>query len=63
MDLAGRRFDLALDLVEREGVIGPLVPIALAVGGMEVESGGFGCRLPVVALGTGDASHDGSAAA
>jgi hypothetical protein len=57
IDLAGRRLDGALDLVERERVIGTLVPIALAVDGMKVKSHAFGGRLPVVAFRTSDALH------
>ena len=57
VDLAGRRLDLALDLVKREGVIGALVPIALAVDGVEVEPGGLSGGAPVIPLGTDDALH------
>lgn len=57
IDLAGRRFDGALDLVERERIIGALVPIALAVDGVEGEAALLGGLLPVVALGTHDALH------
>ena len=39
LDLAGRRLDPPLDLVERKRVIGALVPIAFAVEGVKVESG------------------------
>jgi hypothetical protein len=57
VDLAGRLLDLALDLVERKRVIGPFVPIALAIDGVEIESGAFGGGLPVVAFRTDDALH------
>ena len=57
VDLAGRRLDLALDLIKRKGIIGALIPVGLAVDGVEVEAGRFGGRAPVVALGTGDALH------
>ncbi|MFK4505343.1 hypothetical protein ABIF81_000521 [Bradyrhizobium daqingense] len=57
VDLAGRRLDAALDLVEREAVIGALVPIAVAVDGVEDEAA-LRCGFPpVVALQTGDALH------
>ena len=57
VDFAGRRLDLAFDFVQREGVIGALVPIALAVDGVKIKPGAFGGRAPVVALGAGDALH------
>ena len=57
VDFAGRPFDLAFDLVQREGVIGALVPIALAIDGVKIEPGAFGGRAPIVALGTDDALH------
>ena len=57
VDLGGRRLDLVLDLAQRERVIGALVPIALAVDGVEIEARGFGGRAPVVAFGTDDALH------
>ncbi|MGY3123787.1 hypothetical protein ACVWXQ_007724 [Bradyrhizobium sp. S3.14.4] len=57
VDLGCRRLDAALDLVEREGVIGALVPIAFAVDGVEGEAALFGGLPPVVALGADDASH------
>src|SRR5712671_6013316 len=58
VDLAGRRLDPLLDLVQGEGVIGALVPIAFAVDAVKIESGGFGGQSPVVALGTVDPPHD-----
>ena len=58
VDLAGRRLDPAFDLVQRERVIGPFVPIALAVDGVKIEPGAFGGRAPVVAFGAGDALHE-----
>ena len=57
MDFAGRRFDLLLDFVKRERIIGPLVPIPLAVNGVKCEAGIFGGGLPVVSFGAGDALH------
>src|SRR5262245_11001305 len=57
VDLGGRRLDLALDFLQREGVIGALVPIAFAVDGVEIESRAFRGGAPVVALGAGDALH------
>lgn len=62
IDLAGRRFDRALDLVERERIIGALVPITLAVDGVEGEAALLGGLLPVVAFGTNDALHVSAAA-
>ena len=50
-------FDLALDLVEREGIIGALVPVTLAVDGVKAEAGLLRGQPPVVALGAGDALH------
>jgi hypothetical protein len=58
LDLAGGRFDAALDLVEGESVIGALVPIAFAVDRVKIESGGFRGQSPVIALGTVDPPHD-----
>ena len=57
IDLAGGRLDPAFDLVQREGVIGPFVPIAFAIEGVKIESGAFGGRAPVVAFGADDALH------
>jgi hypothetical protein len=57
VDLAGRLLDLAFDLVEREGVLGPLVPIAFAVDGVKIEPVALGGRAPVVAFRTDDALH------
>ena len=50
-------FDLAFDLVEREGVAGAFVPITLAVDGVKIKSGFVGGLAPVVALGAGEAPH------
>ena len=47
----------AFDLVQRERVIGPFVPIAFAVDGVKVEAGALGGRAPVVAFGADDALH------
>ena len=58
VDFAGGLLDPPFDLVQRERVIGPFVPIALAVDGVKVESGAFGGRAPVVAFGAGDALHE-----
>ena len=57
IDLGGRRLDLVLDLAQREGVVGALVPIAFAVDGVEIEAGAFRGRAPVVAFGADDALH------
>jgi len=58
VDLAGRFFDLAFDLVKREGVIGAFVPIAFAVDGVEVKSGAFGGGAPIAAFGAGNTLHE-----
>ena len=58
VDLAGGRLDPPFDLVQRERVIGPFVPIALAVDGVKSEAGAFGGGAPVVAFGAGDALHE-----
>jgi hypothetical protein len=57
VDFAGRRFNLALDLIQRESIIGALVPVALAIQRMKIKSASFGRRPPVVALGAGDTLH------
>ena len=57
VDLAGRRLDLAFDLIQRERIIGALVPIAFAIDGVEIESGAFRGRAPVVAFGADNALH------
>ena len=49
--------DQAFDLVEREGVEGALVPIALAIDGVENKPGCLGGEAPVVAFGAGEALH------
>jgi hypothetical protein len=51
IDFARGILDLTFDFIQREGVIGALVPIALAVKGMKVKSGCFGGGAPVVAFG------------
>src|SRR6185436_3888360 len=58
LDLAGGPLNPPLDFVERERVIGPLVPIALAVDGVKREACAFGGGTPVVAFGAGDALHE-----
>ena len=50
--------DPPFDLVQRERVIGPFVPIALAVDGVKSEPDAFGGGTPVVAFGAGDALHE-----
>ena len=62
LDLAGGRLDPPFDLVQRERVIGPFVPIALAVDGVKGKADAFGGGAPVVAFGAGDALHDSAAA-
>src|SRR6185437_13468357 len=57
VDLAGRRFDLLLDFIQCERVVAALIPVALAVNGVEIEAAGFGGFQPVVAFGAGDALH------
>ena len=61
LDLGGGCLESPLDLVERERVIGPLVPIALAADGVKGEARAFGGGTPVVAFGTGDALHESAA--
>ncbi len=57
IDFAGWCFDLAFDLVQAEGITGALVPVALAVDGVEIKPGLLGGCAPVVALGAGEALH------
>jgi hypothetical protein len=57
VDFAGRVFDPALDFVERERIIGALVPITLAIDGVEIEPGCVGGLAPVVTLGASNALH------
>ena len=59
IDFSGRLFDLTFDLIQRERIIGALVPIALAIDGVKIKSGFFSGGAPVVALGAGDALHGG----
>src|SRR5215216_5151782 len=63
VDFAGRSLDLPLDCLQRERVIGALVPIAFAVDGVEAEARAFGGRAPVVAFGADDALHSKALAA
>ncbi len=63
VDVGGRRFDLLLDLFQRERVISALVPVAFAVDGMKIESAGVRSGAPVVSLGANDATHRRSLAA
>ena len=58
VDFAGRLLDLAFDLLQRERVIGPFVPIAFAVDGVKIESGALGGRAPVIAFGADDTLHE-----
>ena len=57
VDLGRRQLDLALDFVEREGVVAAFVPITLAVDGVKIKPGLVGGNAPVVALGAGEALH------
>ena len=50
IDFAGGGLDLPLDFVEREGVIGALVPVTLAVEGVKIKSGGLRGVAPVAAF-------------
>ncbi len=59
VELGGRRFEVLLDLFQGEGIVGPLVPIAFAVDGMELEADLLGGFAPVGALVAGDALHAG----
>src|SRR5262249_8228485 len=59
VELCGRPLDVALDLVERERIVGALVPIALAVDRVKQEALGFRLGAPIGALLTGNALHQG----
>lgn len=48
---------MLLYLFKCEGIIAALVPVALAVDGMEIEAAGAGGLLPIAALGACDALH------
>ena len=48
---------MLLYLFKSEGIIAALVPVALAVDGMEIEAAGAGGLLPIAALGACDALH------
>ena len=54
VELGGRRLDVALDLLQREGVVGALVPVALARDGVEAEAVLVGPLAPVRPLVAGD---------
>src|ERR1700730_12523171 len=57
VDLAGGLLDLTFDLIQRERIIGALVPIALAIDGVEIESGAFGSGAPIAAFRACDTPH------
>jgi len=57
IDLTRWRLDLLFDFIEREGVKGPFVPIALAVKGVKHKPGRLGSGLPVFAFTAGEALH------
>jgi hypothetical protein len=57
VDFGGGLLDSAFDLIQRERVVGPFVPIAFAIDGVKVESGALGGRAPVIAFGAADALH------
>jgi hypothetical protein len=59
LDFAGGFLDLAFDLLQRECIIGPFVPIAFAVDGVKIESGALGSGAPVIAFGADDTLHEG----
>ena len=56
-ELGRRRFEVALDLLQREAVIGALVPIALAIDRMKDKADAFGSLAPVRPLVAGNAPH------
>jgi hypothetical protein len=58
VDFPGGLFDLTLDLIQREGIIGAFVPIALAVDGVKIKPGFVSGSAPVVALGANNALHE-----
>jgi hypothetical protein len=57
VDFAGRFFDPAFDLIQRERIIGAFVPVALVIDSVKIKSGFIRGDAPVVAFGTGDALH------
>jgi hypothetical protein len=57
VELGGRRFEVLLYFFQREGVIGALIPIALAVDAVEVEADLFRAGAPVRPLLAGDPLH------
>ena len=63
MQFLGRRLDVGLDLFQAEGVEDRLVPVAVAVDRMEVETRLQGTIAPVGALGNRNPAHSGTGAA
>ena len=57
VELGGGRLDVLFDLLQREGVIGALVPVPLAIDRMERESRGLGLFAPVRPLVARNALH------
>jgi hypothetical protein len=55
LQLGRRCFEILFDFLEREGIVGPLVPITPPVKGMEADL--FGARAPIPTLFAGDAPH------
>lgn len=57
IDFARGVLDLTFDFIEREGVAGAFIPIALAVEGVKIKSGRRGSGAPVVAFTANEALH------
>ncbi len=57
VEFAGRRLDVLFDFLQRERVIGALVPVALARNGVEAEARLRGLVLPVGPLVASDSLH------
>jgi hydrogenase maturation factor len=55
--LGGRRLEVALDLLQRETVVGALVPVGLAIERVKQEADALGGVAPVGTLLAGDALH------
>ena len=57
MELGGRVFEVALDLLERELVVRAFVPVGFAVDGMDQEAEALGGVFPVMTLCALDLLH------
>src|SRR5215475_6623262 len=58
VDFRGRRLDAPLDFLQREGVVSTLVPIALAIDGVEIEAARLRGETPVIPFRAVDALHE-----